>query len=72
MKDWESLGLGFIRYEALKERSSELITKIQAHIDFINGSKDLAALIKDLGNVESYGLSESHFGREKEYQSRKK
>ena len=72
VKDWEALGLGFIRYEALKERSSELISKIQAHIDFINGKKDLTALIKDIGDVESYGLSETHFGREKEYQSRKK
>ena len=72
VKDWESFGLGYIRYEALKERGAELITKIQAHLDFINGTKDLNSLIKDLGNVESYGLSESHFQREKEYQSRKK
>lgn len=72
VKDWESLGLGFIRYEALKEKGTELITKIQAHIDFIKGQKDLESLIKDLGDVESYGLSESHFQREKEYQSRKK
>ncbi|NUN06257.1 MAG: U32 family peptidase [Bdellovibrio sp.] len=71
VKEWESYGLGFIRYEALKERNSELITKIQAHLDFINGSKELDSLIKDLGDVESYGLSESHFQREKEYQSRK-
>ncbi len=72
LKDWEALGLGYIRYEALKEREAELITKIQAHLDFINGKKDLPSLIKDLGDVESYGLSESHFQREKEYQSRKK
>lgn len=72
VKDWETLGLGYIRYEALKERGTELIAKIQAHIDFINGKKELASLIKDLGDVESYGLSESHFQREKEYQSRKK
>lgn len=72
IKDWESSGLGFIRYEALKEKGSELITKIQAHLDFIGGKKDLPSLIKDLGDVESYGLSESHFQREKEYQSRKK
>lgn len=72
VKEWEAFGLGYIRYEALKERGAELITKIQAHLDFISGKKDLASLIKDLGNVESYGLSESHFQREKEYQSRKK
>ncbi|MEK2644540.1 U32 family peptidase [Bdellovibrio sp. BCCA] len=72
IKEWESLGLGYIRYEALKERETELIAKIQGHLDFINGKKDLESLIKDLGNVESYGLSESHFQREKEYQSRKK
>lgn len=72
IKDWENFGLGYIRYEALKERGAELIAKIQAHLDFINGDKDLTSLIKDLGNVESYGLSESHFQREKEYQSKKK
>lgn len=72
IKDWESLGLGYVRYEALKERGAELITKIQAHLDFIGGTKNLESLIKDLGNVESYGLSENHFQREKEYQSRKK
>ncbi|KYG62446.1 collagenase [Bdellovibrio bacteriovorus] len=72
VKEWESFGLGYIRYEALKERGAELITKIQAHLDFISGKKNLDSLIKDLGNVESYGLSESHFQREKEYQSRKK
>lgn len=72
VKEWESFGLGYIRYEALKERGAELITKIQAHLDFISGKKDLNSLIKDLGDVESYGLSERHFQREKEYQSRKK
>lgn len=72
IKEWETLGLGYIRYEALKERGAELITKIQAHLEFIGGRKELASLMKDLGDVESYGLSESHFQREKEYQSRKK
>ncbi|WP_413578154.1 DUF3656 domain-containing U32 family peptidase [Bdellovibrio sp. HCB290] len=72
VKEWASHGLGYIRYEALKERGAELIGKIQAHLDFINDKKDLNVLIKELGNVESYGLSESHFQREKEYQSRKK
>ena len=72
LKEWEALGLGYIRYEALKERGAELIGKIQAHLEFIAGKKDLASLIQNLGDVESYGLSESHFQREKEYQSRKK
>lgn len=72
VKDWEALGLGYIRYEALKERGTELITKIQAHLNFIHGTKNLDSLMKELGNVESYGLSENHFQREKEYQSRKK
>jgi putative protease len=72
VKEWEAFGLGFIRYEALKERGPQLIAKIQSHLDFINGKKELDSLIQDLGNVESYGLSESHFQREKEYQSRKK
>lgn len=70
--DWEKLGLGYIRYEALKERGGELITKVTTHLDFLNGTKDLTALMHDLGSVESYGLSESHFQRDREYQSRKK
>lgn len=72
IQEWKELGLGFVRYEALKERGSELITKISAHLDFISGQKDLDSLMKELGNVESYGLSESHFQRDREYQSRKK
>lgn len=75
IKDWSDLGLGYIRYEALKERGSELITKIQAHLDFMESTKDssdLKKLMAELGDVESYGLSESHFQRDREYQSRKK
>lgn len=72
IQEWRSLGLGFVRYEALKERGAELITKISAHLEFISGQKDLEILMKELGNVESYGLSESHFQREREFQSRKK
>ncbi len=71
IKEWESRGLGSIRYEALKERGTQLVGKIQAHLEFINGEKGLNSLIEELGNVESYGLSESQFKREREYQSRK-
>lgn len=75
IKDWTALGLAYIRYEALKERGSELITKIQAHLEFMESAQDSSSLKKimlDLGEVETYGLSESHFQREREYQSRKK
>ncbi len=71
VKEWESLGLASIRYEALKERGSQLVGKIRAHLDFIKGAKDVNSLMRDLGDVESYGISEKQFKREKEYQSRK-
>lgn len=72
ISEWKNSGLGFIRYEALKERGDELITKITTHLDYLEGKKDLESMMQELGNVESYGLSESHFQRDREYQSRKK
>lgn len=72
IQNWSSLGLGFIRYEVLKERGEELIAKISAHTAFLQGTVDENQLIQKLGAIESYGLSEGQLGRTKEYQSRKK
>jgi putative protease len=72
LKDWQELGLRFVRYEALKERGEELISKLSAHIDLINGKTDFLNLMEKIGSIESYGLSEGQFGKEKEYSSRKK
>jgi putative protease len=72
LQDWKDLGLRYVRYEALKERGEELISKLSAHIDLINGQTDFQNLMEKIGSIESYGLSEGQFGKEKEYLSRKK
>ncbi|MEY4616751.1 MAG: hypothetical protein RJB66_1711 [Pseudomonadota bacterium] len=69
---WSELGLGFVRYEALKERGEELILKLVAHIDLLQKKASFQDLVEQLGATESYGLSEGQFGRDREYQSRKK
>jgi putative protease len=72
IEDWTKLGLGSIRYEALKERDSDLITKISTYADYINGRMDFSQLAAALGSVESYGLSEGQLNKTYEYQNRKK
>lgn len=72
LQEWSGKGLGFVRYEALKERGDDLITKIAAHIDLVQGAINFEELVKQIGTVESYGISEGQYGKEKEYQSRKK
>jgi putative protease len=70
--EWSKLGLGYIRYEALKEREGELITKISAYADYINGRINLDVLKETLGSVESYGLTEGQLANTRDYQNRKK
>lgn len=70
--EWTHQGLGFVRYEALKERGDELIKKLSAHIQFIQKMISFDELVKEIGSIEFYGISEGQFGKEKEYQSRKK
>jgi putative protease len=72
VNDWSKLGLGFVRYEALKEKGEELIVKILAHQDLLAGRKTFEEAFLQINSVESYGLSEKHFARTKEYDSRKK
>jgi putative protease len=72
ISDWANRGLGFVRIEALKERGNELITKIVAHRDLLSGKIGFAELVEKIGAIESYGISEGQFGKDKEYQSRKK
>ncbi len=70
--EWSQKGLGFVRYEALKERGDELITKITAHIEMLQNKINFEELLGCIGAVESYGISEGQFGKDKAYQSRKK
>lgn len=72
ISEWQKLGLGNVRYEALKERGQELLDKITAHIDFLHGLMTYQELMNKIGSIESYGISEGSLGKEVEYQSRKK
>jgi putative protease len=72
LEGWAQQGLGYVRYEALKERGEELVTKLSAHIDLLEGRSEFAEMKERIGAIESYGLSEGQFGRDREYQSRKK
>jgi putative protease len=72
LPDWSERGLGFVRYEALQERSEELVAKVKAHLDLLNKQITYEDLVDRIGAIESYGISEGPVGREREYQSRKK
>jgi putative protease len=72
VNSWQNLGLGHVRYEALKEREQELIAKIASHIDFLKGLINHEELVEKIGSMESYGISDGSLSKEVEYQSRKK
>jgi putative protease len=72
LHDWSNEGLGFVRYEALKERGNELVLKLAAHIELLKAHIDFTELMTRVGAIESYGISEGQLGRDREYQSRKK
>jgi len=70
-EEWKDLGLGFLRYEALKESGPDLIQKIKGYCDLIQGRKTAAELVSDLRLLERYGLGLGSISRQTEYQSRK-
>ncbi len=72
LEAWTKLGLGAVRYEALKECGEELISKLQAHIHFLEGKISSESLLTSLGTKESYGLNEGPIAKTKEYHSKKK
>jgi putative protease len=72
VREWQTLGLGVIRYEALYERGVELIKKISAYQDLLKGTATSEQIIADLKLFEKYGLGEGAIGKNHEYQSRKK
>lgn len=69
--EWHQTGLGFIRYEALRERNNDLIEKIQTYIQLIKNEITAPEASQKLGAMESYGLSVGAMGRLTEYQSKK-
>jgi putative protease len=72
VEQWQQLGLGFIRYEALFERDNELIDKIRGYQDLLMGRRGAESVINDLKLYEKYGLGEGAIAKEHEYKSRKK
>lgn len=72
VSDWQELGLGAIRYEALYERGNELIDKVKGYADLMNGRTSPQRLISDLQLLETYGLGEGAIGKTRKYQSVKR
>ena len=72
VSDWQALGLGAVRYEALYERGPELINKIKGYRDLLAGKKTPRQVISELQLLETYGLGEGSIGRTREYQSTKR
>ncbi len=69
--EWQKLGLGAVRFEALRERNQELIRKIRGYQDLLLGNKEASEVVTSLQLVENYGLQEAHLS-EKKHQDRKK
>ncbi len=69
---WQKHHIGFIRYEALYEQGAELIKKISAYLNVLDGQKTTDQASQELETVESYGLSAGSLAKQQEYQSRKK
>jgi U32 family peptidase len=72
LNNWQKLGLGEIRYEALHETGPELIQKIQNYIAVLEGTKSVELALLDLKTTEVYGLSPRQLKKSEEFQSRKK
>lgn len=72
LPEWQNLGLGAIRFEALFERGEDLLTKIDTYLKVLAGELTIDAALQRLGGVEKYGLGEGAVARVKEYRSAKK
>lgn len=72
LAQWQSVGLGEIRFEALHERGEELIFKLRSYIDVLEGKKSTEQALSELKLSERYGLSPRQLMKAEEYQARKK
>lgn len=72
LNEWQKMGLGEIRFEALHESGDELIQKIQRYVDVIENRKTVDEALAHLKVTEKYGLSPRQLMRSDEYQARKK
>ena len=71
-KTWNDLHLGSVRYEALFERGTELITRIVSYQDLLAGRRSATEILSELKLTETYGLGEGPMAKKREYQSIKK
>lgn len=69
---WQKSGLGEIRFEALHESGSDLISKIKNYIAVLNNEQTVDTALIHLKTTEAYGLSTRQLGKSVEYESRKK
>jgi putative protease len=69
---WRKSGLGEIRFEALHESGSDLISKVKTYIDVLNNEQSIETALTQLKTTEAYGLSTRQLGKAVEYESRKK
>lgn len=69
---WRDLSLGEIRFEALHESGSELVSKIKSYVDVIHNRKTTEQAMQELKTIEKYGLSSRQLDRAQEHQARKK
>ncbi len=72
LHQWQNLGLGEIRFEALHESGEELIKKIKNYINVIAQKQTIELALQDLKTTELYGLSPRQLNKSNEYQARKK
>ena len=66
------LGLGEVRFEALNEAGTDLISKIKNYVTVLKNEKTIDQALSELKTTESYGLSTRQLGKSTEYESRKK
>lgn len=72
LQQWQSLGLGEIRFEALHECGEELIKKIKNYINVVEQKHSVDFALANLKTTELYGLSPRQLDKSNEYQARKK
>jgi U32 family peptidase len=69
---WLDLGLNLVRYEALNERSEELIQKIVGYQRLLTNEITPKELVQSLNLVEKYGLGEGNLLKSKVHVNRKR
>lgn len=72
VKDLKYLGVREYRFEALNEKEDVLIHKIQTYQKFLLGKLTSIEVVKEIGVLESYGLSSGQLTKTRQYKDRKK